>query len=104
MFLIIFSNKGKNVLGQVAEGTSRYGSGMLGLFRPWHERKIVQYCIHLYQKLQVSRLVTRADQCYGFGFVLDLHSEDFWIRIRIPNTDPDPDMQISVKMEVKDVQ
>jgi hypothetical protein len=42
------------ILGQVAEGTSRYGSGMLGLFRPWHERKIVQYCIDLYQKLQVS--------------------------------------------------
>jgi hypothetical protein len=42
------------LLGQVAEGTSRYGSGMLGLFRPSHERKIVQYCIDLYQRLQVD--------------------------------------------------
>merc|ERR1719167_877157 len=38
--------------GNVADGTSKYGSGMLGLFRPQHERKIVQYCIDLYQSLQ----------------------------------------------------
>jgi len=38
--------------GSVADGTSKYGSGMLGLFRPQHERKIVQYCIDLYQSLQ----------------------------------------------------
>jgi len=38
--------------GSVASGTSKYGSGMLGLFRPQHERKIVQYCIDLYQSLQ----------------------------------------------------
>merc|ERR1719154_241974 len=38
--------------GGVADGTSKYGSGMLGLFRPQHERKIVQYCIDLYQSLQ----------------------------------------------------
>jgi len=36
----------------VADGTSRHGSGMLGLFRPQHERKIVQYCIDLYGELQ----------------------------------------------------
>ena len=29
---------------------------MLGLFRPKHERKIVQYCIDLYQSLQVRCL------------------------------------------------
>ena len=38
--------------GQIADGTSKYGSGMLGLFRPQHERKIVQYCIDLYQSLE----------------------------------------------------
>ena len=38
--------------GSVADGTSKYGSGMLGLFRPQHERNIVQYCIDLYQQLQ----------------------------------------------------
>merc|ERR1719369_2120558 len=38
--------------GSVASGTSKHGSGMLGLFRPQHERKIVQYCIDLYQSLQ----------------------------------------------------
>ena len=32
--------------------SSRHGSGMLGLFRPKHERAIVQYCIDLYQSLQ----------------------------------------------------
>ena len=35
--------------GNVADGTSKYGSGMLGLFRPAEERKIVKYCIDLYQ-------------------------------------------------------
>lgn len=38
--------------GNIADGTSKSGSGMLGLFRPAHERKIVQYCIELYRKLQ----------------------------------------------------
>jgi len=38
--------------GHVAGGTSRTGSGMLGLFRPSHERKIVHYCIDLYRTLQ----------------------------------------------------
>jgi len=38
--------------GNVADGTSKYGSGMLGLFRPAEERKIVKYCIDLYQGLQ----------------------------------------------------
>lgn len=37
---------------QVAGGTSRTGSGMLGMFRPSHERKIVRYCIDLYRTLQ----------------------------------------------------
>merc|ERR1719427_146203 len=38
--------------GGEADGTSKHGSGMLGLFRPQHERSIVQYCIDLYQDLQ----------------------------------------------------
>jgi len=38
--------------GKVAEGTSRYGSGVLGLFRPSYERRLVQYCIDLYTDLQ----------------------------------------------------
>ena len=37
---------------KVASGTSKYGSGMLGLFRPKHERKIVEYCIEVYSQLQ----------------------------------------------------
>lgn len=38
--------------GQVAGGQSKTGSGMLGLFRPSAERRIVQYCIDLYRTLQ----------------------------------------------------
>ena len=38
--------------GNVADGASKYGSGMLGMFRPAHERKIVQYCVDLYRSLQ----------------------------------------------------
>ncbi|XP_059094431.1 pyruvate dehydrogenase phosphatase regulatory subunit, mitochondrial-like [Tigriopus californicus] len=36
----------------IADGTSKYGSGMLGLFRPANERHIVQNCIELYRELQ----------------------------------------------------
>ena len=39
--------------GRVAKGTSRYGSGVLGLFRPSYERRLVEYCIDLYTDLQV---------------------------------------------------
>ena len=38
--------------GNVADGASKYGSGMLGMFRPAYERKIVQYCVDLYRSLQ----------------------------------------------------
>jgi len=38
--------------GRVAKGTSRYGSGVLGLFRPSYERRLVEYCIDLYTDLQ----------------------------------------------------
>ena len=38
--------------GGVADGTSKTGSGMLGLFRPSHERAIVEYCIEFYRMLQ----------------------------------------------------
>jgi len=37
---------------KIADGTSRHGSGMLGLFRPQHERKIVRESINLYKQLQ----------------------------------------------------
>lgn len=40
------------MIGNIADGTSKYGSGMLGLFRPANERHIVQYCIELYRELQ----------------------------------------------------
>ena len=33
-------------------------------------------------------------QCCGSGSVLDPYSGASWIRIRIPNMDPDPHMQI----------
>ena len=39
----------------------------------------------------------------GYGSILDPYSGASWIRIRIRNTDPDPHMQIYVKMEAKDV-
>lgn len=45
--------------GNIADGTSKYGSGMLGMFRPSHERKIVQYSMQLYRKMQeqVNQLI-----------------------------------------------
>ena len=47
--------------GQVAGGSSKTGSGLLGLFRPSDERKIVEYCIELYRSLQ--------DHGYDIGLV-----------------------------------
>jgi len=38
--------------GGVADGTSKTGSGLLGLFRPGPERAIVKYCIEFYRMLQ----------------------------------------------------
>ena len=38
--------------GGVADGTSKTGSGLLGLFRPSQERAFVQYCIDFYRMLQ----------------------------------------------------
>ena len=35
--------------GDVADGTSKTGSGLLGLFRPTQERAFVKYCIEFYQ-------------------------------------------------------
>ena len=40
--------------GQVAGGTQKTGAGLLGLFRPSHERKLVEYCIDLYRSLEQS--------------------------------------------------
>jgi len=38
--------------GAVADGSSKTGSGLLGLFRPTQERAFVKYCIDFYQMLQ----------------------------------------------------
>ena len=38
--------------GGVADGTSKTGSGLLGLFRPSSERVIVKYCIEFYRMLE----------------------------------------------------
>ncbi len=38
--------------GGVADGTSKTGSGLLGLFRPSQERAFVKYCIDFYRELQ----------------------------------------------------
>ena len=38
--------------GRVADGTSKTGSGLLGLFRPSSERDIVKYCIDFYRMLE----------------------------------------------------
>merc|ERR1719427_1733263 len=51
--------------GGVADGTSKHGSGMLGLFRPQHERSIVQYCIDLYQDLQEQGHDLGLEHCGG---------------------------------------
>ncbi|CAB4069602.1 PDPR [Lepeophtheirus salmonis] len=52
----LVENGWKDVLiidkGNIADGSSKTGSGMLGLFRPKHERRIVQYCIDLYRNLE----------------------------------------------------
>ena len=53
---------------RIADGTSKHGSGMLGMFRPTHERKIVQYCVELYRKLQDS------------GFDIGLQVSSFLVR------------------------
>ena len=50
-----------------------------------------------------KHLDSQNDQCCGSGSVLDPYSGAFWIRIRIPNMDPDPHMTILDKMEAKDV-
>lgn len=36
----------------LCSGTSRFGSGTLGLFKPIDERNIINYSIKLYKKLQ----------------------------------------------------
>ena len=55
--------------------------------------------------IRVNKYLTHFNQCCGSGSVLDPYSGDSWIRIRIPNTDldPDPHMQIYDKMEAKGV-
>jgi hypothetical protein len=42
-----------------------------------------------------------ARQCFGSGSALDLHSMGSWIRIRIANTDPDPEERKSPKKDEK---
>ena len=65
--------------GNVAEGTSKFGSGMLGLFRPQHEREIVQYCIDLYQNLQEEGHDLGLEHC---GSVNLAATEDRWTSLK----------------------
>ena len=65
--------------GNVADGTSKYGSGMLGLFRPQHERNIVQYCIDLYQALQEEGYDLGLEHC---GSVNLASTEDRMISLK----------------------
>ena len=65
--------------GNVAQGTSKHGSGMLGLFRPQHERKIVQYCIDLYQDLQEEGYDLGLEHC---GSVNLAATADRWISLK----------------------
>ena len=65
--------------GKIADGTSKYGSGMLGLFRPQHERKIVQYCIDLYQNLQEEGYDLGLEHC---GSVNLAATKDRWISLK----------------------
>ena len=65
--------------GNVAEGISKYGSGMMGLFRPQHEREIVQYCIDLYQNLQEEGHDLGLEHC---GSVNLAATKDRWISLK----------------------
>ena len=51
------------------------------------------------------KLIWILDQFFGCGSGsgLDPYSGASWIRIRIPRTDPDPHLQISDKIEAKDI-
>lgn len=47
----------------VADGTSKTGSGLLGLFRPSPERRVVKYCIEFYRMLQEKGYDIGLEQC-----------------------------------------
>ena len=65
--------------GKVAEGSSKHGSGMLGLFRPKHERKIVQDCIDLYQSLQKDGYDLGLEHCGAINLAT---TEDRWTSLK----------------------
>lgn len=49
--------------GHIGSGTSHFGSGTLGLFKPIAHRNIVQYSIKLYQQLQDMGYDIELKQC-----------------------------------------
>lgn len=72
---IVIIEKGKGV----TQGTSKHGSGMLGLFRPKHERELVQSCIELYQELQEEGYDLGLEHC---GSVNLAATKDRWISLK----------------------
>ena len=65
--------------GSFAEGPRKLGSGMLGLFRPQHEREIVQYCIDLYQNLQEEGHDLGLEHCGSINLAA---TEDRWTSLK----------------------
>ncbi len=65
--------------GNIADGTSKYGSGMLGMFRPSNERKVVQYCVELYRSLQQRGFDIGLDECGSLNLAM---SKDRMISLR----------------------
>lgn len=73
----------KNIIvidkNKIADGTSKHGSGMLGMFRPSHERRIVQYCVELYRNLQDKGFDIGLKECGSLNLAM---SKDRMISLR----------------------
>ena len=67
------------VIEKMEAGSSKYGSGMLGLFRPKHERKIVRDCIDLYQNLEKDGYDLGLEHC---GSVNLATTSDRWTSLK----------------------
>ena len=65
--------------GSFAKGPRKLGSGMLGLFRPQHEREMVQYCIDLYQNLQEEGHDLGLEHCGSINLAATV---DRWISLQ----------------------
>ncbi len=59
--------------------SSRYGSGMLGMFRPTHERAVVQACVELYRSLQQRGFDIGLNECGSLNLAM---SKDRMISLR----------------------